>query len=259
MVMVSSPPGEELKGNKEATIQQMFTSIARFYDLNNTLLSLGLHHYWKRVTVEDADLKPGERVIDVGAGTFDLAIRALPKVVEGEGPSSRADRVGAGPLVVALDINRKMLDIGLAKAEKRGLGGRIRAVVGSAEAIPFTENSFEAALTGFCLRNVNDLSRAAREIHRVLRPGGRMACLEFSHPTRPILRRLYDCYSSALLPGIGTLISRDRTGVYRYLPDSIRKFPDREALQKIFLSAGFQTVRYKNLSGGIVAIHIGIK
>lgn len=235
----------------------MFDSIARFYDLNNTLLSLGLHYYWKRVAVESAGLKPGERVIDVGAGTFDLAIRALQKVDEDR--PAHEGHAGAGPAVVALDINPKMLDIGRAKAEGRGLDRRIRTVVGSAEAIPFPDGSFDAVLTGFCLRNVSDLEKAGREIHRVLRAGGRMACLEFSRPTRPLLRRLYRLYSSTLLPGIGTLISRDRTGVYRYLPESIRTFPDQEALKKVFLSAGFQSVRYRNLSGGIVAVHVATK
>ncbi|HET6370569.1 MAG TPA: bifunctional demethylmenaquinone methyltransferase/2-methoxy-6-polyprenyl-1,4-benzoquinol methylase UbiE [Nitrospiria bacterium] len=237
---------EEFARDKEAAVQRMFTSIARFYDCNNTLLSLGLHHLWKRLTVEEAALKPGDRVIDVGAGTFDLALRALPLVREkGE--------------VVAIDLNEKMLRIGRAKAERRGSDRSIQTVVGSAESIPFPDNAFDAALTGFCLRNVSDLPKAAREICRVLKPGGKMACLEFSRPTRPVLRRLYDFYSFTLLPGLGTLVSRDQTGVYRYLPDSIRKFPDQASLTEIFLAAGFKTVRYRNLSGGIVAIHVGIK
>jgi demethylmenaquinone methyltransferase/2-methoxy-6-polyprenyl-1,4-benzoquinol methylase len=237
---------EDLARDKEAAVQRMFTSIARFYDCNNTLLSLGLHYYWKRVTVEQAALKPGDRVVDVGAGTFDLALRALPLVGEkGE--------------VVALDLNEKMLRIGQTKAARRGWARSIRTVVGSAESIPFPDNAFDAALTGFCLRNVSDLPKAAREICRVLKPGGKMACLEFSRPTRPVLRRLYDFYSFTLLPGLGTLVSRDRTGVYRYLPDSIRKFPDQRSLTEIFLAAGFKSVRHRNLSGGIVAIHVGTK
>lgn len=239
-----------IKEDKEAAVQQMFTSIAHYYDLNNTLLSLGLHHYWKRCTIKQADLKPGNRVIDIGAGTLDLAIRALPMVLQKGEAEKKA---------VALDLNEKMLQIGLAKARRRGLGRFIQTVVGSAESIPFPEMSFDTALTGFCLRNVDDVSKAAEEIHRVLKPGGRLVCLEFSKPLRPMFRRLYDFYSFTLLPRVGTFISRDHTGVYRYLPDSIRKFPNQATLTQIFRDAGFASVRYLNLSGGIVALHIGVR
>jgi len=232
--------------DKEKLVQEMFTSIARSYDLNNTLLSLGLHYYWKRIAVELAALKPGDQVIDVGAGTFDLAIRAVPPVQ-------------SGGSVVALDLNESMLKIGRAKAKQHGLDYRIRTAVGSAESIPFRDNHFDAVLSGFCMRNVTDLSRAAGEILRVLKSGGRFVCLEFSQPSRPLLRRVYDFYSFLLLPKIGTLISRDATGVYRYLPASIRKFPAQEALSDLLLKTGFRSVSYKNLSGGIVAVHIAAK
>jgi len=231
---------------KEQTVQRMFTSIARFYDLNNSLLSFGQHHRWKRVA---ADLVPsiaGGRAIDVGAGTGDLAL-----LVE--------KRLGSQGHVVAVDLNAAMLREGVRKLARRGLGSRIAYQRATAERLPFRDASFDAATAGFCIRNVGDLMQTFSEILRVLRPGGRFVCLEFSRPARAWLRALYDWYSFTLLPRIGTIVARDRTGVYRYLPDSIRAFPDQEALKDLLLKAGFRQVDYQNLSGGIVAIHVATK
>lgn len=224
----------------------MFSAIARWYDLNNTVLSLGLHHAWKREAVAMTESQPGDTVLDLCAGTCDLAIL-------------QADRVGASGRVVATDLNAQMLEIGRQKVRKRGYDGRIACLLGNAEALQFGTDSFDALTVAFGLRNVTHLDRALAEMHRVLRPGGRAVCLEFSRPTNAAFRKAYDLYSFTLLPKIGTWIARDRTGVYEYLPDSIRHFPAQERFAAMWREAGFHGVRYVNHSGGIVAIHVGVK
>ena len=227
--------------DKERNVQAMFSSVARFYDLNNTLLSFGLHHLWKREAIRWAALSADTCVIDVGAGTGDLSALS-------------ARRVGPGGQVVAVDFNEPMLRIGWKKL--RGLP--VSCVLGNAQTLPFPDRRFDVALTGFCMRNVSDLDQALREIRRVLKPGGRLVCLEFSRPQSALLRLLYDFYSFTLLPRIGAWVSGDQTGVYRYLPNSIRDFPAQEALRARMETAGFRDVSYRNLSFGIVALHVGI-
>lgn len=230
---------------KEKAVQKMFSSIARFYDLNNSLLSFGLHHRWKRRALQTAELQPGDRVADIGAGTADLSILA-------------AEAVGEKGSVVAVDLNEPMLRIGRKKLAAAG-SAHAACALGNAEGLPLPDGAFDAVLTGFCMRNVSDLDQSLREIHRVLKPGGRIVCLEFSRPQRPLFRKLYDFYSFTLLPKIGTWVSKDRTGVYEYLPDSIRRFPDQAALCRKLEEVGFKGVRYQNLTGGIVAIHTGTR
>jgi demethylmenaquinone methyltransferase / 2-methoxy-6-polyprenyl-1,4-benzoquinol methylase len=230
---------------KEQAVQRMFSSIARYYDLNNSLLSLGLHHAWKRQAV--AYLSPNDRsVLDVGAGTTDLALLA-------------ANRLGSGARIVAADFNYPMLAIGLKKVRKAERQKQILCVQANAERLCVPDASFDAVTTGFCMRNVGSLPQALREIRRVLKPGGRLICLEFSRPAASWLRRLYDWYSFTLLPWIGTKVSGDRTGVYDYLPASIRAFPEQEGLMHLMYEVGFRHVEYRNLSGGIGAIHIAVK
>jgi len=254
---------------KEQAVQRMFSSIARYYDLNNSLLSLGLHHTWKRKAVEFLVEDPphpdplgepvapqnatghGAResmkyVLDVGAGTADLALLA-------------ANRLGNGARIVAADLNRPMLAIGAEKVRKATLLRQIVCVQVNAEQLCVPDATFDAVTTGFCLRNVANLSQALSEIRRVLKPGGRLICLEFSRPVIGWLRRLYDWYSFTLLPWIGTKVSGDTTGVYEYLPASIRSFPDQDGLARLLGEVGFEKVEYHNLSGGIVAIHIAVK
>ena len=227
---------------KEKAVQAMFSSIATSYDLNNTLLSFGLHHAWKRETLRAARLSPGDRVVDIGAGTGDLAIAAV-KVV------------GVNGVVAAVDLNAPMLQVG-----RKKMSHQLPLIWarGNAERLPFPDAQFDAALTGFCLRNVTHLDAALAEARRVLRPGGRFVCLEFSRPEATVLRAIYDFYSFTLLPKIGQWVSSDRTGVYNYLPDSIRRFPDQEAFRQKIEAAGFTKVAYRNLTGGIVAIHTGV-
>jgi len=231
---------------KEQAVQRMFSSIARYYDLNNSLLSLGLHHSWKRKAVELMARESVKLVLDVGAGTADLALLA-------------ANRLGNGARIVAADLNRPMLAIGVEKVRKATLQHQILCVQANAERLCLPDGAFDAVTTGFCMRNVADLPHALQEIRRVLKPGGRLICLEFSRPVAGWLRRLYDWYSFTLLPWIGTRVSGDNTGVYQYLPASIRSFPDQDGLARLLREVGFQKVNYHNLSGGIVAIHVAVK
>ena len=231
---------------REEAVQRMFTAIARWYDLNNTVLSFGLHHRWKRAAVAEIPLTEGGTALDIGSGTADLALLL-------------ASRMGAQGLVAASDLNEAMLREGQKKIAARAGPQRIPCFMINAEAVSFPDGTFDAVTAGFCIRNVGNRSQAFREIHRVLKPDGRFVCLEFSRPVRPWLRSLYDWYSFSLLPTIGTVVARDKTGVYEYLPASIRTFPDQEGLKAQLLDAGFRTVDYRNLTGGIVAIHIAIK
>jgi demethylmenaquinone methyltransferase/2-methoxy-6-polyprenyl-1,4-benzoquinol methylase len=231
---------------REQAVQRMFTAIARFYDLNNSLLSFGLHHRWKRAAAAYVPIMDGGRAIDIGAGTGDLAILL-------------AGRLGKRGRVLAADLNLAMLREGMGKLAQRGLQHRIACLRLNAERLACRDEVFEVATAGFCIRNVGDLMKAFSEIHRVLKPGGRFVCLEFSRPVRRWLLRAYDWYSFRLLPRIGTMVARDTTGVYEYLPASIRTFPDQEGLKTLLLKAGFRDVTYRNLSGGIVAIHVAVK
>jgi demethylmenaquinone methyltransferase/2-methoxy-6-polyprenyl-1,4-benzoquinol methylase len=224
----------------------MFTAIAGVYDLNNTLLSFGLHHRWKTLTASLVPSLQEGTALDVGAGTADLALLLEP-------------RMGAKGRVVASDLNHAMLAQGLKKIGRKHLTGKVTCLQGNAEYLGFAGNSFDAVTTGFCMRNVGNLTQAVREIHRVLKPNGTFVCLEFSRPIFGWLRILYDWYSFTLLPWIGTKVARDTTGVYEYLPASIRTFPDQERFCQILTGTGFRNVSYRNLTGGIVAIHTAIK
>lgn len=276
----TSPPPQTVSrwsgAAREQAVQRMFTAIARWYDLNNTVLSFGLHHRWKRhvldlvmppeagacgvrsgntsrtpfgqdLTAKEASGGAEPRyILDIGAGTADLALLIESRLQ----PDGR---------VIAADLNHAMLVEGQRKVERKGLRSRITCMEVNAEHLSFPDGSFDAVTTGFCMRNVGELQQALREIHRVLKPGGRFVCLEFSHPDRAWLRRLYDWYSFTLLPKVGTMVAHDTTGVYEYLPASIRTFPDQETLCERLRQAGFRDVTYRNLTGGIVAIHSAVK
>lgn len=188
----------------------------------------------------------GGRALDLGAGTGDLAI-LLDR------------RMGANARIAALDLNLAMLKEGCRKIRKRGLSPRITCFQGNAETLTFKDNSFDAVTAGFCVRNVGNRPQAFSEILRVLKPGGQFVCLEFSRPVSAWLQTVYDWYSFHLLPWIGTKVARDHTDVYQYLPASIRAFPDQQQLMALLYQTGFHHVEYRNINGGIVAIHIAIK
>lgn len=231
---------------RERAVQRMFTAIARRYDLNNTLLSFGLHHAWKRraaALVPDMTRGP---ILDLGAGTADLSLLLTRKLGR------------AGPIVAA-DLNQPMLREGRRKIRAQRLDRAITCLQVNAERAGFHDECFAAVISGFCMRNLGDLRGTLVEIRRLLRHGGTFVCLEFSRPVNPVLRRLYDWYSFTLLPWIGTRVAHDETGVYQYLPASIRTFPDQDKLCQRLLEAGFREVSYENLTGGIVAIHVAKK
>ncbi len=231
---------------REQAVQRMFTAIAARYDLNNSLLSFGFHHRWKAVAMREVPAHTHGRGLDLGTGTGDLALLLH-------------QRMGEQGRTVAMDLNVAMLKVGAGKIARRGLSGRIACVRVNAEQIVFQDDTFDAVTAGFCIRNVGDRPRAFHEIHRVLKPGGRFVCLEFSRPVAAWLRRLYDWYSFRVLPNIGTWVAKDHTEVYHYLPESIRTFPDQEQLAAMLRDAGFARVAYRNLTGGIVAIHVAVK
>lgn len=231
---------------REGLVQRMFSSIAHRYDLNNTILSFGFHHHWKWVACQVVSEAHPNNVIDIGAGTCDLSLmlaRKFPVTCQ----------------IMAVDLNEEMLEVGVEKIRAAACEDRIHCCRGNAESLGFQSNVFDVAMAGFCIRNVGQLDIALQEIYRVIKPGGQFICLEFSRPTTRWLRSLYDWYSLRILPWVGTLVAADQTAVYRYLPLSIREFPDQDALAGRMRRAGFNTVDYQNLSGGIVAIHRAVK
>lgn len=232
-------------GDKQKLVRGVFDSVAPSYDVMNDVMSLGIHRLWKRFTVELAQLRAGERVLDLAGGTGDLAALMLPQLGE------------KGRLVLS-DINAAMLGEGRRRLLDRGLVNGLDYVQANAEALPFAESSFDCVTMAFGLRNVTDKDKALASIHRVLKPGGRLLVLEFSKVQVPGLARLYDEYSFRLLPLMGKFIAKDEAS-YRYLAESIRKHPDQATLQSMMENAGFSRVSYYNLTGGIVALHRGFR
>ena len=220
----------------------VFESVAARYDLMNDLMSAGLHRLWKRFTVEQSGLRPGQRVLDVAGGTADLAIQF-------------ARRVGASGEVVLTDINPAMLALGRDRMLDAGI--MAPAVQCDAEHLPFADAHFDCVSVAFGLRNMTRKDRALAEMHRVLKPGGRLLVLEFSRVWQP-LQPLYDAYSLKVLPLIGKLVANDSDS-YRYLAESIRVHPGQEQLKSLLEQAGLERVEYFNLSAGVVALHRGYR
>jgi demethylmenaquinone methyltransferase/2-methoxy-6-polyprenyl-1,4-benzoquinol methylase len=230
--------------DKERHVREVFDSVADRYDLMNDLMSLGIHRLWKRFTIGIADLKPGQRVLDLAGGTGDLTRMMAP-------------RVGRDGLVVLSDINAAMLGNGRSRLLDKGISGNVDFAQANAERLPFHDASFDLVTMAFGLRNVTDKQQALNCIYRVLRPGGRLLVLEFSRPAAA-LRPAYDFYSFSILPKLGRLVANDEAS-YRYLAESIRMHPDQQTLREMMQQAGFENCDYHNLTGGIVAIHRGYK
>jgi demethylmenaquinone methyltransferase/2-methoxy-6-polyprenyl-1,4-benzoquinol methylase len=229
---------------KNARVRGVFDSVADNYDLMNDLMSGGLHRLWKRFALAQTGLRPGHRALDVASGTGDLG-------------AGLARQVGKQGLAVLTDINREMLSRGRDRLIDRGLATNLRFVIANAEALPFPDRSFDCVTIGFGLRNVTDKPAALAAMRRVLKPGGRLLVLEFSKPTLEILKPAYDAYSFTVLPRLGAIIAGDAAS-YRYLAESIRMHPDQETLAGMMREAGFDEVRWHNLAGGVVALHVGV-
>jgi demethylmenaquinone methyltransferase / 2-methoxy-6-polyprenyl-1,4-benzoquinol methylase len=230
------------ESEKARKVEGVFTSVAQRYDLMNDLMSAGLHRLWKRFTIDQSLLRPGQRVLDVAGGTADLA-RAFAK------------RVGPAGSVVLTDINAAMLGIGRGRLIDDGI--LAPAVQCDAEKLPFASGYFDCVSVAFGLRNMTHKEAALAEMFRVLRPGGRLLVLEFSHVWKP-LQPAYDAYSFGVLPKLGEIITKD-AGSYRYLAESIRVHPDQESLKQMMEQAGFERVEYFNLAAGVVALHRGYR
>lgn len=229
--------------DKTKLVRGVFESVAGSYDLMNDLMSLGVHRLWKRHFVASSGIYAGQQVLDLAGGTGDIAALLSP-------------RVGATGEVVLSDINQAMLEIGRARLEDRGIVANVRYILADAESLPFPDHSFDALTIAFGLRNITDKDQALGQMLRVLKPGGTAHILEFSTVRPDLLRKLYDGYSFGILPILGKLVANDADS-YQYLAESIRRHPGQSELASMMREAGFSKVSYRNLSGGIVAIHRG--
>ncbi len=231
--------------DKAGLVHQVFESVAGKYDLMNDLMSMGAHRLWKRHFVASSAIGQGSTVLDIAGGTGDIA-------------ALLSRRIGSAGRIVLSDINPAMLDVGRRRLEDRGIVGNVRFALANAEHLPFDEAEFDAVTIAFGLRNVTDKAAALREMRRVLRPGGQALILEFSRVRPEALKKLYDGYSFGVLPLLGKIVAGDADS-YQYLAESIRKHPAQEELAGMMRDAGLADVTYRNLSGGIVAIHRGYR
>jgi len=227
--------------DKASMVRAVFDGVASSYDLMNDLMSGGIHRLWKAELINTLKPRPDMKLLDLGGGTGDIAFRFRAK--------------GGGPVTVC-DINKEMLSVGRDRAIDRAILDGIDWVCGDAETLPFPDRSVDAVTIAFCLRNVTRIDLALAEARRVLRPGGRFLCLEFSHVVLPGLAQLYDQYSFKVLPLMGKLVANNRDA-YQYLAESIRKFPRQADLVERMTAVGFERASYRNLSGGIAALHSG--
>jgi demethylmenaquinone methyltransferase/2-methoxy-6-polyprenyl-1,4-benzoquinol methylase len=236
---------EVAESEKSRLVGEVFTSVARRYDVMNDLMSFGAHRLWKRYFVATSGVRAGDAVLDLAGGTGDIAALLLP-------------RVGERGSVVVGDINADMLRVGRDRMLDRGKVRGLDYAQLDAEALPFPDKNFDCVTMAFGLRNVTHKERALSEIHRVLKIGGRALVLEFSTVRAEFLKPLYDFHSFQVLPRLGRLIAGDESS-YRYLAESIRKHPDQATLKAMMETAGFARVDVRNLSAGIVAIHRGYR
>jgi demethylmenaquinone methyltransferase / 2-methoxy-6-polyprenyl-1,4-benzoquinol methylase len=233
------------EGQKAGLVHGVFTRVASKYDIMNDLMSLGIHRIWKDAMMDWLAPRPGQRLLDVAGGTGDVAFRFLK-------------RAGAGAHATVLDLTESMLLEGQKRAEAENMAQSLNWIVGDAMALPFADNSFDVYTISFGIRNVTRIEDALREAYRVLRPGGRLMVLEFSHIPNDMMQKAYDLYSFNVIPVMGQVVANDRDS-YQYLVESIRRFPGQERFAQMIREAGFGQVKYRNLSLGIAALHSGWK
>lgn len=229
---------------RQGLVNEVFRTVAERYDLMNDIMSGGLHRLWRADLVTWLNPPRGPapyKVLDLAGGTGDMAIRI-------------AQASGAGTEAVICDISPEMLDVGRRRVDEAGLSNRISLVEGNAEALAFEDRSFDAVTIAFGIRNVTHIERALAEIFRVLRPGGRFLCLECSHVDVPVLDKFYELYSFEIIPRLGQLTAGSAEP-YRYLVESIRRFPPQEKFATMIRDAGFERVSFRNLTGGVAAMH----
>lgn len=235
---------------KRNRVMGVFSSVAGKYDIMNDLMSGGMHRLWKRRMAAAAAAGPGSRVLDVAAGSGDIAIGLLGKMNSKGGPEGR---------VVLTDLNGSMLAEGARRVVDHGyLPGRADCIRSDGTRLAFADNSFDVVSIAFGIRNFVDIEAGLAEFRRVLKPGGQFICLEFSHPVLPLLDTIYDAYSFNMIPLMGEWVTGDRAS-YQYLVESIRRFPDQGRFAKLIGWAGFELVRHENMTGGVVALHRGYK
>ncbi len=230
---------------KQRRVRGVFDSVAHRYDLMNDLMSAGLHRVWKRFALARTGLRAGRSALDVAAGSGDLS-------------EGMARQVGPAGRVVVTDINGRMLGLGRSRMLDAGYAANIHYLQANAEQLPVSGLAFDCVSIGFGLRNVTDKEAALAEMHRVLRPGGRLLVLEFARPQFELLDSAYEYYCMRVLPRLGKLVADDAES-YRYLAESIRVHPDRESLKSMMAEQGFERCQYHNLSGGIVSVHLGFR
>ncbi len=231
--------------DKADRVAGVFHSVAAKYDVMNDLMSMGVHRLWKRFTIEVAGVRAGQKVLDIAGGTGDLAAKF-------------SRQAGKDGLVVLADINDSMLRVGRDKLLDQGIANNVVFAQADAQYLPFPDNYFDCITIAFGLRNVTDKDLALRSMLRVLKPGGKLLVLEFSKPQSSLLEKIYDQYSFRLLPLMGKLIANDSES-YQYLAESIRMHPDQATLKNMMLEAGFASCELHNMTGGIVALHKGVK
>ena len=234
-----------IESEKDRLVGQVFDSVADNYDLMNDLMSLGIHRIWKRLAIAHLGIRRNSRILDVACGTGDLSLAIARKL----GPQGQ---------LMMTDINAAMLRRGRARMIDHGYLDRIHYVQSDAEGLAFAEHSFDRVVISFGLRNVTRIDAALESMYKIIRPGGRLLVLEFSKPVIPLLEKIYSEYSFKIIPALGEIVTRDR-GSYQYLVESIRQHPDQETLADMMADAGFERVDYYNLTGGIVALHMGRK
>jgi demethylmenaquinone methyltransferase/2-methoxy-6-polyprenyl-1,4-benzoquinol methylase len=230
---------------KADKVAEVFHSVAAKYDLMNDLMSGGVHRLWKRVTIEMSGVRRGNKVLDIAGGTGDLTAK-FSRIVGPEGA------------VVLADINDSMLKVGRDRLIDRGVVTNVTFSQADAQHLPFPDNTFDVITIAFGLRNITDKDLALRSMLRVLKPGGRLLVLEFSKPGNPLLSKVYDTYSFSILPKLGKLFANDADS-YQYLAESIRMHPDQQTLQTMMDDAGFANTDFRNMTGGVVALHRGVK